>query len=114
MSLKQLAAGLLVGGAFAIIMKVPMSAQGQGRGAGTPPAPAGQAGAPAAGQGRGQGGGGGRGTASQNRPMRVYIRVGLKSHGPGQHDYPQFAADWSKLLTERGAIVDGSFHFPTP
>ena len=40
-------------------------------------------------------------------PMHIYLRGGLKSHGPGQHDYPQFLADWSKLLTERGAIVDG-------
>src|SRR4051812_24562675 len=46
-------------------------------------------------------------------PMHIYIRGGLKSHGPGAHDYPQFLADWSKLLTERGAIVDGGFHFPT-
>ena len=37
----------------------------------------------------------------------------LKSHGPGLHDYPQFLADWSKLLTERGALVDGGLHFPT-
>src|SRR5213593_518567 len=44
----------------------------------------------------------------------VYIRAGLKSHGPGQHDYPQFLADWSKILTERNAVVDGSLHFPTP
>src|SRR4029079_16363899 len=46
-------------------------------------------------------------------PMHIYLRGGLKSHGPGLHDYPQFLADWSKLLTERGAIVDGGFHFPT-
>ena len=46
-------------------------------------------------------------------PLHVYIRAGLKTHGPGAHDYPQFLADWSKLLTERGAIVDGSFHFPS-
>src|SRR5262245_45112666 len=46
-------------------------------------------------------------------PMHIYLRGGLKSHGPGAHDYPQFMADWSKLLTERGAIVDGGFHFPT-
>jgi type 1 glutamine amidotransferase len=45
--------------------------------------------------------------------MHVYIRAGLKSHGPGQHDYPQFLADWSKLLTAHGAVVDGSFHSPT-
>jgi hypothetical protein len=46
-------------------------------------------------------------------PMHIYLRGGLKTHGPGAHDYPQFMADWSKLLTERGAIVDGGFHFPT-
>ena len=46
-------------------------------------------------------------------PLRVYLRGGLKTHGEGQHDYPQFVADWSKILTERGAIVDGGLHFPT-
>ncbi len=52
--------------------------------------------------------------ATQGPPaMHVYIRSGLKTHGPGQHDYPQFLADWSKILTERGAIVDGSLHAPT-
>jgi type 1 glutamine amidotransferase len=45
--------------------------------------------------------------------MRVYIRAGLKSHKPGQHDYPQFLADWSKILTEHGAVVDGSLHAPS-
>jgi type 1 glutamine amidotransferase len=45
--------------------------------------------------------------------MRIYIRAGLKTHGPGKHDYPQFLADWSKVLTEHGAIVDGSLHAPT-
>ncbi len=51
--------------------------------------------------------------AGDTRPMRIYIRTGLKSHGEGLHDYPQFSADWSKILTEHGAIVDGSFHFPS-
>ncbi len=45
--------------------------------------------------------------------MRVYIWGGLKSHGTGQHDYPQFLADWSKILTEKGAVVDGAFHPPS-
>lgn len=45
--------------------------------------------------------------------LRVYIRAGLKTHGPGLHDYPQLLADWSKILTERGAVVDGGLHFPT-
>lgn len=52
-------------------------------------------------------------TAQAAAPIRIYIRGGLKTHGPGQHDYPQYLADWSKVLTERGAIVDGSLHFPT-
>src|SRR5258708_2581044 len=45
--------------------------------------------------------------------MHVYIWAGLKSHNVGQHDYPQFLADWSKLLTEHGAVVDGSLHMPS-
>ena len=52
--------------------------------------------------------------AQEARPLRIYLRAGLKTHDPGQHDYPQFLADWSKILTERGAVVDGSLHFPTP
>lgn len=45
--------------------------------------------------------------------MHIYIWAGLKSHFPGQHDYPQFLADWSKLLTAHGAIVDGALHAPS-
>lgn len=44
--------------------------------------------------------------------MHIYIWTGLKSHFPGQHDYPQLLADWSKLLTEHGAVVDGALHAP--
>jgi type 1 glutamine amidotransferase len=44
--------------------------------------------------------------------MHIYIWAGLKSHYAGQHDYPQFLADWSELLTEHGAIVDGALHAP--
>ena len=50
----------------------------------------------------------------QNRNgMHIYIWGGLKSHGEGQHDYPQFLADWSKLLTAKGAVVDGALHGPS-
>ena len=45
--------------------------------------------------------------------MHIYIWAGLKSHNAGQHDYPQFLADWSKILTEHGAVVDGALHPPT-
>jgi type 1 glutamine amidotransferase len=44
--------------------------------------------------------------------MNIYLWSGLKSHGAGQHDYPQFLADWSKILTEHGAVVDGALHPP--
>jgi type 1 glutamine amidotransferase len=44
--------------------------------------------------------------------LQVYLRAGLKTHGPGLHDYPQFLADWSKVLTEHGAVVTGSLHAP--
>jgi type 1 glutamine amidotransferase len=44
--------------------------------------------------------------------IQIYLRAGLKTHGPGLHDYPQFLADWSKLLTAHGAVVTGSLHAP--
>ena len=46
--------------------------------------------------------------------MHIYIWAGLKSHFAGQHDYPQFLADWSKILTDHGAVVDGALHAPSP
>ena len=45
--------------------------------------------------------------------MHVYLWAGLKSHNEGQHDYPQFLADWSKILTEHGAVVSGALHAPS-
>ncbi len=45
--------------------------------------------------------------------MHIYIWAGLKSHFSGQHDYPQFLADWSKILTAHGAVVDGALHAPS-
>jgi type 1 glutamine amidotransferase len=45
--------------------------------------------------------------------LRLFIWAGLKSHSAGQHDYPQFLADWSKLLTERGAVVNGALRAPS-
>jgi type 1 glutamine amidotransferase len=53
-------------------------------------------------------------TPGQNMTgMHIYLWGGLKSHGEGQHDYPQWLADWSKLLTAHGAVVDGAFHPPS-
>ncbi|HYF37965.1 MAG TPA: PVC-type heme-binding CxxCH protein, partial [Prosthecobacter sp.] len=46
-------------------------------------------------------------------PLRVFIRSGEKSHGPGAHDYPSFLRDWVPLLNERGAKATGKSGFPT-
>jgi len=54
------------------------------------------------------------GIPGQNvKGMHVYLWSGLKSHGEGQHDYPQLLADFSKVLTDHGAVVEGGFHPPT-
>ena len=45
--------------------------------------------------------------------MHIFLLGGLKSHGPGAHDYPYWMDTWSKLLTARGAVVDGAFSFPS-
>ncbi len=71
--------------------------------AGAPP-PAGRGG-----QGRVQGP---QASPFSTPPVRVFIYAGLKTHAEGQHDYPQFLADWSKLLMNRNAVVDGGLHFP--
>ena len=51
--------------------------------------------------------------AQAERPLRVFIRSGPKSHGPGAHDHPRFLKEWVPLLNERGARADGISGFPT-
>ena len=51
--------------------------------------------------------------AQADAPLRVFIRAGVKTHGPGQHDHPRFLADWTKLLAERGCKTVGAMNFPT-
>ncbi len=51
--------------------------------------------------------------AAPQEPLRVYIRSGPKTHGPGAHDYPRFLADWVPLLNARGARATGAEAFPT-
>ncbi len=46
-------------------------------------------------------------------PLRVFIRSGEKTHGPGAHDHPAFLKDWTKLLNKRGAKATGGDAFPT-
>ncbi len=38
-------------------------------------------------------------------PLRVFLRCGPKSHGPGDHDHPAFARDWRPLLNAAGMKV---------
>jgi len=45
-------------------------------------------------------------------PLRVFIRGGVKTHGPNQHDHPRFLKEWTPLLTERGMKVEGDMDFP--
>src|SRR5258705_13246843 len=44
--------------------------------------------------------------------LRVFIRGGKKSHGPGAHEHERFLKDWTVLLGERGMKVSGSMDFP--
>jgi len=51
--------------------------------------------------------------AQEAQSLRVFLRAGEKTHGPGQHDHPRFLAEWTELLEERGAQVEGALRFPT-
>src|SRR5215468_10646453 len=51
--------------------------------------------------------------AAPGQPLRIFIRASPKTHGPGEHDYPQFLLDWKKLLKQRGAVVNGALTSPT-
>ena len=94
MSLRKLSLIVLVAAVVAAAWMTPIAAQqGQGRGAG--------GGQPQA-----------AGPAPAWPPLHVYLRVGIKSHGPGQHDYPQFIADWSNMLTEQRRHRGRRISFP--
>src|SRR6187431_1298654 len=45
-------------------------------------------------------------------PLRVFIRGGVKTHGPNQHDHPRFLKEWTTFLGERGMKVSGDMDFP--
>ena len=49
-------------------------------------------------------------------PLRLFLRAGVKTHGPaenGLHDHPRFLADFTQLLADRGAKVEGAMTFPS-
>ncbi|MES2660048.1 MAG: ThuA domain-containing protein [Verrucomicrobiota bacterium] len=45
-------------------------------------------------------------------PLRVFIRGGVKTHGPNAHEHERFLNDWKVLLTERGMKADGAKDWP--
>jgi putative membrane-bound dehydrogenase-like protein len=49
----------------------------------------------------------------RDRPLRIFIRAGVKTHGPGEHDHPRFLEEWKPLLKARGAEAEGALRFPT-
>ncbi|HUR28832.1 MAG TPA: ThuA domain-containing protein, partial [Planctomycetota bacterium] len=53
------------------------------------------------------------GPAAAQEPLRIFLRGGPKTHGEGEHDHPAFVADWTPLLKQRGAVVDGALEFPS-
>jgi uncharacterized protein len=46
-------------------------------------------------------------------PLRIFLRGGPKTHGPGAHEHAKWLEDWQPLLTARGATVAGALRFPT-
>jgi type 1 glutamine amidotransferase len=52
-------------------------------------------------------------TGPGSKALRVFVRSGPKSHGPGDHDHPSFLRDWVPLLNARGAMAKGGDIFPT-
>jgi putative membrane-bound dehydrogenase-like protein len=52
-------------------------------------------------------------TSAADAPLRIFIRSGPKSHGPGAHDHPAFLRDWVPLLNARGAKATGADRAPT-
>jgi len=52
------------------------------------------------------------GPPTAGEPLRVFLRAGPKTHGPGEHDHPRFLEEWTRLLSERGCTVRGTLAFP--
>ncbi len=51
--------------------------------------------------------------ASHADPLRIYIRSGLKTHGPNAHDHPRFLKEWVPLLNGRGMKAEGAIGWPS-
>ncbi len=47
-----------------------------------------------------------------DEPLRIFVRAGPKTHGPGEHEHELFLAEWIPLLESRGARAEGALRFP--
>ncbi len=52
-------------------------------------------------------------TALTAAPLNVFIRGGIKTHGPNAHEHERFLNDWKKLLAGRGIEIDGAKDWPS-
>jgi type 1 glutamine amidotransferase len=46
-------------------------------------------------------------------PLRVFIRAGIKTHGPNAHEHERFLNDWKPLLSQRGITTEGAKDWPS-
>ena len=53
------------------------------------------------------------GASPAAEPLRVFIRAGAKSHGPGQHDHPRFLKDWTQLLNDLERLTPANLQIVT-
>lgn len=52
--------------------------------------------------------------AEENEPLRVVLVAGDKTHGPGEHDYPNWQEVWKRLLSQApNTEVDTAWEFPS-
>ena len=55
------------------------------------------------------------GDARTNRELRLVLVASKQDHGIGQHDYPNWQTNWSRLLTDAGAktVAEIAWEWPT-
>jgi len=49
-----------------------------------------------------------------SRPLHILLVAGVKDHGPGEHDYPEWLRVWSELLRgAEGVTIETAMEWPT-
>lgn len=52
-------------------------------------------------------------TESSKSELRVVLVASKQDHGPGQHDYPNWQTNWSRIITGKKTIIDTAWEWPT-